>query len=320
MNLREQLRSILPEILPQDPAEAIKGTELIRLVRLRLGDDYSDGTLRYHFSILSYDPGSPIAKVDQGQGYYLRLKRSAEVARAPGLWGLREEGLPEDDAAARMSRALAIYERLAAQRGQLAFSLNGAQGSPLEPRGHWELPDLVVADLGWEASPEDPERGDRALLGLRRHLGVPPCALGAVQLKLTLTLENAASEFFQALSATRWALSGELVVVEPLNDEALVEALRSLGHQFGIGVSVLGLPQATLDELPSARELMGMGVEAFEKVQEFMRPQRITVAAPRPRLDWQVLSALRKKHESVELMLLALAAQMERQQAEPPLV
>ena len=38
MNLREQLRHLLPEILPDDPAEAIKGTELIRLVRHRLGE------------------------------------------------------------------------------------------------------------------------------------------------------------------------------------------------------------------------------------------------------------------------------------------
>ena len=107
------------------------------------------------------------------------------------------------------------------------------------------------------------------------------------------------------------------MVVEPLNDEALVEALRSLGHQFGIGVSVLGLPQEKMDELPAARELMAMGVEAFEKVQELMRPQRITVAAPRPRLDWPVLSALRKKHEAVEGMLQALALQVDSQLTRP---
>jgi hypothetical protein len=34
MNLREQLRHLLPEILPDDPADSIKGTELIRLVRI----------------------------------------------------------------------------------------------------------------------------------------------------------------------------------------------------------------------------------------------------------------------------------------------
>ena len=33
MSLRDQLREILPQILPPNPADAIKGTELIRLVR-----------------------------------------------------------------------------------------------------------------------------------------------------------------------------------------------------------------------------------------------------------------------------------------------
>ena len=37
MSLRSQLEELLPELLPSDPAQAIKGTELIRLVRLRLG-------------------------------------------------------------------------------------------------------------------------------------------------------------------------------------------------------------------------------------------------------------------------------------------
>ena len=36
MSLRSQLEELLPELLPSDPAQAIKGTELIRLVRLRL--------------------------------------------------------------------------------------------------------------------------------------------------------------------------------------------------------------------------------------------------------------------------------------------
>jgi hypothetical protein len=46
-----------------------------------------------------------------------------------------------------------------------------------------------------------------------------------------------------------------------------------------------------------------MSMEQFEKVQEKLRPQRITIAAPRQRIDWQALSSLRKKHESVEGMV-----------------
>ena len=53
MSLRKQLTDILPGLLPSNPADAIKGTELIRLVRLPLDGSYSDASLRYHFSIMS---------------------------------------------------------------------------------------------------------------------------------------------------------------------------------------------------------------------------------------------------------------------------
>ena len=67
MSLRSQLEELLPELLPSDPAQAIKGTELIRLVRLRLGEEYSDASLRYHFSFMASEPDSEIAKVERGQ-------------------------------------------------------------------------------------------------------------------------------------------------------------------------------------------------------------------------------------------------------------
>ena len=44
MNLRDQLKEILPDILPRNPAQAIKGTELIEMVKYKLKQDYSDAT------------------------------------------------------------------------------------------------------------------------------------------------------------------------------------------------------------------------------------------------------------------------------------
>lgn len=302
MNLREQLRHILPEILPQDPEEAIKGTELIRLVRLRLGDDYSDATLRYHFSILSYDSTSPIAKVDQGQGYYQRTKKSGAVAGSSRmLFGGGE--VDEDVMQMRFQRVLAIYERLCLLRSHYPFQLNGFQGEQPEVKGLWDIPDLVAAEWDLETGSDEVTRFDAGMIELRRHLGGPETSLTGVQLKLGLTLDNCAAEFFQAVSATRWTLLSELVIAEPLNDEALVEELRSLGHQFGVGISTLGLQVDQLDDLPSAKELRAMSMDQFEKVQEKMRPQRITIASPRQRIDWTALSALRKKHESVADMV-----------------
>jgi hypothetical protein len=313
MNLREQLRHILPEILPQDPEEAIKGTELIRLVRLRLGDDYSDATLRYHFSILSYDSTSPIAKVDQGQGYYQRTKKS-HGAYGTGrlLFGGVEVG--EDEMQMRFQRVLAIYERLCQQRSHYAFQLNGRQGGAPEVKGLWDIPDLVAAEWDIETGTDEVTRFDGGMIDLRRHLGGPETSLIGVQLKLGLTLENCAAEFFQAVSATRWTLMSELVIAEPLNDEALVEALRSLGHQFGVGISSLGLQIDQLDDLPSSKELRAMSMDQFEKVQEKMRPQRITIAAPRQRIDWQALSSLRKKHDTISDMVRWLRECLEKRQ------
>ena len=302
MNLREQLRHILPEILPQDPEEAIKGTELIRLVRLRLGDDYSDATLRYHFSILSYDSTSPIAKVDQGQGYYQRTKKSGIYTGSSRLL-FGGGDVDEDAIQMRFQRVLAIYERLSLLRSLYPFQLNGYQDELPEVKGLWDIPDLVAAEWDLETGSDEVTRFDAGMLDLRRHLGGPETSLTGVQIKLGLTLDNCAAEFFQAVSATRWTLLSELVIAEPLNDEALVEELRSLGHQFGVGISTLGLQLDQLDELPSARELRAMSMDQFEKVQEKMRPQRITIAAPRQRIDWTALSSLRKKHESVADMV-----------------
>ncbi len=314
MNLREQLRHILPEILPDDPGEAIKGTELIRLVRLRLGDDYSDATLRYHFSILSYDSTSPIAKVDQGQGYYQRLSRPAGGSGgARLLFGGEMDG---DLAQMRHQRLLAIYERLCLLRSHYPFQLNGRHETAPDVKGHWDIPDLVTADWDLETGADEVTRFDTAMLDLRRHLGGPEVSLTGVQLKLEAGLDTFSADFFQALSATRWALQSELVIAEPLNDEALVDSLRSLGNQFGVGISSLGLSLQQIDDLPSARELRAMSPAEFESVQGKLRIQKITVPAPRQRMDWQSLSALRKKYEPVAEMVQWLSECLERRQPE----
>ena len=299
MNLREHLRLILPEILPTTAAEAIKGTELIRLVRYRLGEEYSDATLRYHFSILSYDPTSPIAKVDQGQGYYLRLKRSAAKA-LNGRAGLFDaNGGESDGQRQRFLRVIAIFERLSLLRGQFPFVLNGRAGMPLRVDSDWEIPDVVCADWEVETDNDEQPRFDETMLTLRRHLGGPEVGLTGISLKLGVTLESYPPDFFQSVSATRWTTQGELVIAEAISDEALVEALRSLGHQFGIGITSLGLDLALLDDLPDGQSILGMTAAEFEAVQALLHVQRLTTGTQRSTLDWNTMSSLKKKHISV---------------------
>jgi hypothetical protein len=312
MNLREHLRQILPEILPTQPSEAIKGTELIRLVRFRLGDEYSDATLRYHFSILSYDPTSPIAKVDQGQGYYLRLKRSVSSSSNGRHVSFFESGDEGDQVRQRYLKMLAIYERLSLGRAQFPFVLNGRHGMPLRLDGDWETPDLVCADWDVETGADEQPRFDETMLSLRRHLGGPEVGVTGVTIKLSISLETFSPDFFQALSATRWTTQGELVIAEAVNDEALVESLRSLGHQFGVGISTLGLDLNALDGLPDAESVLGMTASEFEAVQTMLKVQRLTAPMQRTTLDWSTLGQLRKKYPNVTELVKWLSECLER--------
>jgi len=306
MNLREQLRQVLPDLLPTEPDDAVKGTELIRLVRLRLGDDYSDATLRYHFSILSYDPSSPIAKVDQGQGYYQRSKGDGATPEQSRL-GFFEQGAPADFQRLRFERIIAIFERLCLLRSRYPFVLNGRNHQRPRVEGDWEVPDLVCAEWELDTNSEDGPRFDNAMMDLRRHLGGPEVTLSGVQLKLSTSLDTYSADFFQAFSSTRWTLQGELIIADQLNDEALVDALRHLGHEYGIGITSLGIAPAVLDDLPPASDLRSMGATEFEAVQNILHVQKISIPAPRAKINWQTLSHLRKKHEPVSDMVDWLA-------------
>jgi hypothetical protein len=312
VNLREQLRHLLPEFLPNDPGAAVKGTDLIRQLRLRLGDEYSDATLRYHFSILCYDPTSPIAKVDQGQGYYQRQRRANGAATNGSRMGLFTHDTPEMDAARlRFQQVAAVYERLCLMRSRFPFLLNGRDGVPPLPEGDWEVPDFVLGDWETQAGEEEGAVFDESSLQLRRHLGGPEVCLTGVRLKLGTTLESYAADFFQALSATRWAVRSELVIAEPLADEALVDALRALGHQFGVGITSLGIDPARLEDFPLPDELAAMSAAEFENLCGRLHLQKITLATARPALDWAALSSLRKKHEPVNALMRWLAEAIE---------
>jgi len=311
MSLREHLRDLLPQILPPTPADAIKGTELIRLVRLRLKDDYSDATLRYHFSILSYDPSSPIAKVDQGQGYYLRLNKVdyRTAGRANGLFVREDEST--DIGRSRLTRFEAVVERHCLHGSRFPFLLSPQGGDT------WELPDLIITDWDFEAGQDDSPRLDESLMNLKRHLGASVVALTAAQLQLRITLDTCRADFFKTVSAARWANHGQLLIAEPVNDEALVDTLRALGHEYGIGVTSFGLDSSLLDELPSPEEIRRVSAAEFESLQAILKIQRIASGTHRPQIDWQHLSVLRKKHEGLAAMLSWLSDCLERRQPVP---
>ncbi len=303
MNLRDQLKEILPEILPRDPASAIKGTELIRLVKYRLKQEYSDATLRYHFSILCADPSSPIAKVDQGQGYYLRTTRVAtlEDARALAAAGFTQAGMDlfqsgremVDLARSRMTKMRAVYLRAVVADARFPFALSPSPS----PEGLWKYPDVAVVDWELEEAGESEFRLSVDLLDMKRSLGVQPFAVTSVRLAMAASYDNVRELFYQALSGSRWAHTGELVIGATITDEQLAEDLRRLGGEYGIGVSTLGVQLEALDDIADAASIERMEDRAFENLQgRLLARQKITSARPSATLDWRLIRDMRREH------------------------
>lgn len=311
MNLREKLKLILPDILPVNPAESTKGTELIRLVKMRLNQEYSDATLRYHFSIMCCDPASPIAKVEQGQGYYMRTSASNHAANR-GLitpyqarLGLTFENQPEvvDLAVARQQKLRAIYHRLAETAGKFPFIFESSFGAEAPYENIWKCPDAAVVD--WEMG----EHMDGnfaiapALLGFKRHLSLPLFNVTSVKLKLEISYDSFREDFFQSLSNASWAHQGELVICAPIPDEQMVEDLRRLGSEYGIAISSLGLALDTLDEIPPHWAIAKMSEREFESLHDRLQIQKFTTTGQPKSFNWRTLERVRQDNADFEALL-----------------
>ena len=77
MAIREALEKALPDILPRAPGK-ILGTKLIPMAKAA-GVTGSDAAIRYALTQMSKDPTSCLAKVEFGNGYYLREVDTAQV-------------------------------------------------------------------------------------------------------------------------------------------------------------------------------------------------------------------------------------------------
>jgi uncharacterized protein len=323
MNLRDQLKDVLPEILPTSPADAIKGTELIRLVKYRLRQEYSDATLRYHFSILCCDPSSPIAKVDQGQGYYLRHHRMATLYDARTLAAAGFAGLDlfnngreaVDLALARVAKFRAIFARLAFAEARFPFAFSPGPS----PESLWKYPDMALVDWELDESADNSFALNRDLQELKMSLGVQPFAIASVKLTLMINYDNVREVFFQTLSGSRWAHSGELVIATAIADEQLAEDLRRLGAEYGLGVSTLGIKLDALDELADAAAVGTLEDRTFESLQaRLLSRQKITSARPSLSLDWRLINDMRREHAEFRELFSGIERALREGRARPP--
>lgn len=260
MSLRERLDEILPTLLPAAEAEAIKGRELIARVRAVLGEAYSDHTLRSQFSFMVLDPASCLARVENGQGYYLRRpgdEDSLQNLFRDGAAGLRES-------TDIYHKALALAVRLYDTAGLGVFVY------PPEETESWERPDLVAVQ--WPAGHVEP---DGAYV-IEETEAAP--TFRAVTVALTDTEEDARRAFFRALACGLWAEESELLLLPGAENP---EELAHLAARFGVGIRCVESDIELLETLPRADELFRMDTASARALLGDVACR--TIAHPRPR-------------------------------------
>lgn len=298
MTLIEQLRAVLSSHLPEDPAQALSGMELVARLRSNIEGKYADGSIRQNLSILAADPTSPIARLEGGHGYYRRpllQPGTEEVQVSPASGGNQRSsadteatGTGRDNQAEEKFRAL--YLRLARWEARLPMRIEHLSGQR-QPQGvnKWKFPDVIVVDWLIGESSENGFALDRSLLEVKRGLGERPFNLTSVELKVELSLGTFREHFFQCVSNSMWAHQACLAIAMPVSDSLLAAELRRLGGSHGVMVQTFGLSSDMISALPPAKEILSIGDDAFEKLAQNITPQTLAAGKMRPSLDWEHL-------------------------------
>ncbi len=260
MSLRDRLQEILPSLLPAREEDAIKGTELIARVRSVLGDTYSDRSLRSQFSLIALDPESCLARIENGQGYYLR-----QAEESPSLHCLFEGG----DGANRegsdpLHKALALAVRLYDTAGYGVFLY------PVGEEESWAHPDLVAVQ--WPAGHWD--ASGAYIMDTAPDATHPlEASFRAVCVGFADNAESCRQAFYRALACGQWAHEAELLLLPGCEAERQ-EELVQLAARHGVGVQLLELDEQMLDELPRADEIFrAAAAEARELLATLPRLQ-----------------------------------------------
>lgn len=269
------------------------------MVKHRLKQDYSDATLRYHFSIMSCDPSSPIAKVEQGQGYYLRTSTIHTVNSARNLFHQNYGASPEDSpmssvdvdvAVARAEKFRAVVQRYLESVQQFPFSFNESFSADAGAN-RWRVPDMAVVD--WVASTEVDESVilEQQKLEVHRRLGQAPFRVSSVKLRLELSHSSHLEDLYQCLATSEWANSGELLIAAPINDARLLEEIRRFASRYGVGVISFGLDADILDDMPEPAAIENLLPEEFDSIQGLLQIRRYASPQSQQNFDWNHISS-----------------------------
>ena len=256
MGLREKLDEILPALLPENAESAIKGKELIARVREVLGDDYSDHSLRSQFSFMVLDADSCLARVENGQGYYLRTE--GDEPNLQNVFGGNAEG------ETALHKAMALAVRLYDTAGQGVFVY------PVEGDESWGHPDLVAVQ--WPAGAWD-EEGAYIMEGDAEELSFRAICVGFAEDE-----DSCRQAFFRALACGQWAQECELLLLPGAANE---DELTDLATRYGVGIRCLDADEEALAEMPRADEIFRLSTDEARTLLATL-PQT-TLARPRHR-------------------------------------
>ncbi len=256
MALREKLNKILPSLLPEKAENAIKGKELIARVRAVLGDAYSDHSLRSQFSFMVLDAASCLARVENGQGYYLRSDDDA-----PSLQTVFGGSAVGDT---MLHRAMALAVRLYDTAGQGVFVY------PVDEEESWGHPDLVAVQ--WPSGAWDAE-GAYIMEGEQEELSFRAICVGFAEDE-----ESCRQAFFRTLACGQWAQECELLLLPGAANE---EELTSLAARYGVGIRCLDADEPALEAMPRADEIFRLSTDDARTLLASL-PQT-TLARPRHR-------------------------------------
>ncbi|WP_143043270.1 hypothetical protein [Myxococcus virescens] len=280
----------------------MNGTELMRRVRPKLKGNYTENTIRVHFSRMAADSTSVIAKVDSGHGYYLR--KPATVVESPsveptsatpvqmpadGLNGAGIGATPEE-------KFRALFIKYAELENRFAMRMDHTRAERAEAGvNKWKFPDVVLLDWDVGQVADEGYRLDRNLLEVKRSLGEQPFRLTSVELKVSLSLASFRENFFQCVSNSKWAHHSLLAVAYPIDDTTLVEELRRLGTSYDVTIISYSLDPNQFQRLPSAESILGMSDEEFDDVAKLVKISTVATGRQRIGLDWEHIKDMRDR-------------------------
>ncbi|MEY5013087.1 MAG: hypothetical protein RLY69_802, partial [Verrucomicrobiota bacterium] len=291
----------------------------------QLKGNYSDASLRYHFSIMSCDPGSPIAKVEKGQGYYRRSAPLPALSGAQELLAMTQGRLEDltsvdvdkvDGAMLRIRKFRAVVTRYFEINGRFPYAFRDAFGKDSPIGNLWKYPELVLVDWETGGSPDEEMSLDETMLSFKQRMGIAPFRLHAARLRIQPSLQTYREDFYQTLAVSMWAQGGELIYASPVEDEALADGLRRLSAAFGVGVTSFGLTADALDELPRPANILNAHPRETEAIMGKLEINRIAAPRSRAQLDWNELSSLRNESDEAEKLVRWLTRCIDERKAE----